>query len=121
LQIFHKPVISILSKARNQGLREDKVLTNVTRYVTLLAKQQRCGTKMWVIRGKVWMTVSEIAEMLGVTRQTVYRWIREYGMPASVSKGKYLIPYAQARIWLRRKGYELPTQTQILRELGERR
>ena len=28
-----------------------------------------------------YLTLSEVAEMLGVTRQTIYRWINENGLP----------------------------------------
>jgi excisionase family DNA binding protein len=46
------------------------------------------------------MTLSELAEALGVSYMTVYRWVRTAGLPAQKITGSYWVdPKLAARWW----------------------
>jgi len=68
---------------------------------------------MWLAGRKLLVTATELAELAGVSRQMVYRWIRA-GMPAMVSRKRWVIPYAEARKWLQRRGRKLPKPYDLL-------
>jgi excisionase family DNA binding protein len=47
------------------------------------------------------MGLSELAEMLNVSYDTVYKWARGYGLPATKIAGTYWVdPVLAARWWL---------------------
>jgi excisionase family DNA binding protein len=46
------------------------------------------------------ITLSELAEMLGVSYKTVYKWVRTAGLPAQKITGTYWVdPQLAARWW----------------------
>jgi excisionase family DNA binding protein len=46
------------------------------------------------------ITLSKLAELLGVSYDTVYKWVRECGLPATKVAGTYWIdPQLVARWW----------------------
>jgi len=59
---------------------------------------------MWEVRGVRLVTVQEFARLVGVSRRTIYRYIKE-GLPVYASEGRYIIPYDEALKWMRKKGY----------------
>ena len=58
------------------------------------------------------MDVNEVAEMLGVTRKTVYRWVQKrmipYCKPMPGPRGALRFVPADLRAWLDARGVPLP-------------
>jgi len=51
-----------------------------------------------------WLSVDEIAEYLGVRRDTIYRWINDKGMPAHKIGRLWKFKKAQIDEWVEKGG-----------------
>lgn len=48
-----------------------------------------------------WLSVAEIAEYLGVKRDTVYKWIERKGMPAHKVGRLWKFKQSEVDVWIR--------------------
>ena len=59
---------------------------------------------IWEINGTKLTTIKDFAEYIGVSRVTLYAWIK-IGLPVIVNQGgkgaKYLLPIDEAENWIR--------------------
>jgi len=51
-----------------------------------------------------WLSVGEIAKHLGVSRDTVYRWIEEEGLPAHKTGRLWKFDREEVDRWVRSRG-----------------
>ncbi len=63
------------------------------------------------------MSLSELAEMLAVNYFTVYKWVRQYDLPATKIAGTYWIdPHLAARWWEQHSTVLVPGKRPVRRE-----
>jgi len=58
-----------------------------------------------------WLSVDEIAAHLGIKRDTVYRWIDRYGMPAHRIGRLWKFKKEQVDEWVEAGGAAAPAET----------
>ena len=51
-----------------------------------------------------WLSVDEICQYLGVSKDTVYKWINQYGMPAHRLGRLWKFKKAEVDTWIRKGG-----------------
>ena len=69
-----------------------------------------------------WLSVAEIADYLGVKRDTVYKWITRRGMPAHKVGRLWKFQRDEIDQWVRdgsATGAAVPTKRQVIRHFGE--
>ena len=52
-----------------------------------------------------WLTVDDICKYLSITKDTVYKWIEQKGMPASKIGRKWLFRKEDIDDWVKSKSY----------------
>ena len=58
-----------------------------------------------------WLSVDEIAEHLGVSKDTVYTWVNERGMPGHKVGRLWKFQQNEVDEWVRAGGAAQPTET----------
>ena len=66
-----------------------------------------------------WLSVTEVCEYLGVSRDTIYKWINTLNMPASRAGRRWKFKKVEVDRWMKNGGADETLVKSQLQSIGE--